>query len=253
MRIIGMKFNGLSAQLTVGPDALELRRLRGSFASGVLPADRNSLFIELAAPNKFNGHLQVDGADLKQLHAERTGVVRDLAGKVSATVAYSGEGKILNRLSAIGSISLTDGRLWELPFFSTLSRFGVLRALGVEETPVFNKGKVDFRIAEGRVYLDDVLLDSAALSLSGSGKLGRSGMVIDIVPSVGPNIPIIGTLFSPVIDLIKQGTLAFQVFGTYHNPRFRYRPLQMITWGENMPVDEPVSPERRERKLRERF
>jgi hypothetical protein len=179
--------------------------------------------------------------------------VRDLAGKISVDVGYSGEGEFLNRLSCIGSASITDGKLWELPFFATLAHFGVLRALGIEETPVFNKGKVDFRIANGRVYLDNVMLDSTALALSGSGQLGRSGLVIDIVPSVGPQIPIIGTLIGPVIDLIKAGTLSFQLYGTYQNLRIRYRPLQLITWGENAPVDEPVPPEGREHKLRERF
>ncbi|MFO0982511.1 MAG: hypothetical protein U1E76_12385 [Planctomycetota bacterium] len=258
LHVAGQNVTGVSADLLAEPKGIELNHIAGIVAAGVLPPDGNRFFIDLKSPHPFNGRLQFDGLELKQLYSNWSS--RDLSGKLAGFAEYSGTfedfpgaGRRLSQLSTIGKVSVKQGKLWELPFFSTLARFGVLRALGIRQTPVFNEGNVDFRVADGHVYLEDIKLSNPALSLAGKGQLGRSGLMINVTPSVGPQIPLISPLLEPVIDVIRKGALTFQVFGPYANPRIRYSPLSIIDWRGSTPVDQPVLPERKERKLRDRF
>ncbi|MEW6742845.1 MAG: AsmA-like C-terminal region-containing protein [Planctomycetota bacterium] len=239
----GCRFEGLSAHLSVTPDGLAVENLQGNVAGGLLPPDQNAFFIGLDPPYPFRGRLVFEDADLQQVGSPGGSLSRPLQGRLAGVFDFTGEAEHVNRLQGTGRLQVREGQLWELPLFATLFRKGLLRNLGVGSVPVFDEGHVDFRVAQGEIVIDEFVLESPALKLSGRGRAGPSGLNLTVVPSVAPSIPVLGIIVDPIFDLIKRGTLAFQVAGPFDNPEIAWNPGILSPFGgpESAP-DWPILP-----------
>lgn len=95
--------------------------------------------------------------------------VRDL-GRARGELRLSGSPQSLLDLEGEGTIDLVDARLWSVPVAREL-----FRSLGFDATATFDRMAMRFEVADGRVEMTEVRVESPLLHLVGSGSMDLNG------------------------------------------------------------------------------
>ncbi len=225
LRIGVLSFHGLGAGLSASKDVVEVTGLHGAFAGGLLPEGENHLRVETTPQGRIEGTLTVQDADLALLAREVVQLPGEISGSVSLEFRFQGAGESLGAITGGGTITIEDGRLWELPLLARLYESSLGLALGAAEKPTFKKGLIEYRLAEGMLVLDNfelrapVALAPVGLTLSGRGVVGPTGVDLRVVPQV---ISFRLPFLSPALDLLKRGLINYRIYGPLGNPRVSY-------------------------------
>ncbi|MBI4879105.1 MAG: hypothetical protein HY812_05515 [Planctomycetes bacterium] len=220
-----LTFHGLGADLSATRDVVEVTNLGGRFAGGVLPAQENYVRVETAPQGRIEGNLTVRDADLALLAREVVQLPGEISGRVTLEFGFQGAGEGLGGVGGGGTITIEDGRLWELPLFARLYEFSLGLAVAADEKPTFQQGRIDYRLAGGMLVLDRFELKApvarapVGLTLSGRGVVGPTGVDLRVVPQV---ISLRLPFLSPAIDQLKRGLINYRIYGPLANPRVSY-------------------------------
>jgi hypothetical protein len=156
-------------------------------------------------------------------------------GRLNAELRLEGNTEQLMELEGSGSLRVRDSRLWSIPVFRAL-----FSQLGLDSTVVFENMQSRLRIADGRIVLTDMSVESPILQLVGSrGTLDFDGALsfdlelrYALIDRLGPftrlfysiqnrlmSVEIRGDMARPFVDLKNPIT------GLFRGRRHRALPL----------------------------
>lgn len=179
-----------------------------------------SFSITLAAPYDFQL-----GVSLRDVDA--AGLLRGLfdsefatRGRISAELRLEGNTEQLLGLEGSGSLRVRDSRLWSIPVFRAL-----FSQLGLDSTVVFENMQARLRVADGRIILTDMSVESPILQLVGSrGTLDFDGALkfdlelrYTLIDRLGPFTRLFYSVQNRLISVEIRGDMA-RPFVTLKNP-----------------------------------
>ena len=156
---------------------------------------------------------------LERIKAEFAFKGADVSGDIKAYVNLTGYVKDVTKLSGVGRLTITDGRLWELDLFKGLGRSIFTSDFS---SIVFSEGSCDFKIVDQVFFADGIDLKGDLMRLSGYGMIGFDRAIDGVLrPEINENAMWPGTQRS-IAMAVQRGT-AIEIKGTLKDPRFRTR------------------------------
>jgi hypothetical protein len=139
---------------------------------------------------------------------------KDVSGDIKVYADIKGIFKDASRLSGIGHVGLTRGRLWQLNLFKGA---GSLIFSDDFSDIVFTSGAFDYIIRESSFFIDNLVMKSDLLTLYGSGRIGFNRHIEGSMrPEIEPDAASTGKLAVAV----GRGTI-IEVNGTLKDPQFK--------------------------------
>ncbi len=251
-------FTDVEADIRADGDKLKFNRLKGFLHGGLVSgSDRNPIVLEFDTPRRFQGSLKLKDADFSYFMDREEYGLRNVGGRVTGTVDIRGDLDNPHHTSAEGEIVVTQGTLFELPFFGELA--GYLGLILNTEPPTFTDGKTCFKYSGGSFTLTDIELNSTLMKLHGSGVANVDGVDIKLLPDVDPRIPYTRLkmpeipVVAEIMDFIKDGLFAFKVTGPYSNIRVSYDSIVDKIFTDYSIPDMPRLIGRKEYSFEDRF
>jgi hypothetical protein len=202
-------------QLTVETLEAEFCRGRLSGIGGRTPgvAPGPAFAVELRPPYRFQVGLALEDVEIRPL---LSGVFAgDLAdrGYLDARFSLRGELERLLEIEGSGFGRIEESVLWSVPVVRDL--FG---QLGLDETAVFDEMQSAFRVEDGAIHMEDLMVHSPLLRLTGGGLLRFDGTLhhdlevrYSLVDRFGP--------FSHLVYWLQNTLLAISIRGDMSRPR----------------------------------
>ncbi len=164
-----LKPRKLSGPFTWNVRDLDAPDIRGTLAGGDI---RGSYHLAGGAEPSFKLTLQLNGVMLKKLAEDAAIEPGRTQGTLQGDLALSGDPRSSNSLAGGGHFQLDDAKLRPWDFIVKLGEL-----LQVEELQLLqlSAAKADFTVRDKRVILDDVLLKSENLILTGRGPIRFTG------------------------------------------------------------------------------
>jgi hypothetical protein len=166
------------SQIEVSPDAPDVLRLPGLYARYCGGEVYGPAHVEFGPSLRYELKLTAARVRLEEF-AQVNGFGPDveLNGLASASLFLSGQGTDLNTLKGAGTVSVPDGKLYNLPLLLDLLKVATLRA---PDRTMFEEAEADFEIDGPHVHVNHVDLFGNAISLRGGGELNIDGSDINL-------------------------------------------------------------------------
>jgi hypothetical protein len=216
-----------NGHLIVTPHQIAASSVTGLVAMGWF----NSAVVVQTAPvdgyGGYSGTFEFRQVDFKRLLEQLTGEDYDVEGRLQGLVELRGNG---GKTTGSGSIELTDGRLWDAPFFSTVS---AVLSLSIPKSGAFDEGKVKFKILEDGYEIQSLQIAGYDMELSGRGKVGKDGELdLIIVAATRPRaglIPFFSRAVRVVLAGVEREIVKFHVTGSVGKPKLdpvAFKPIK---------------------------
>jgi translocation and assembly module TamB len=246
-RILGLPLTELKVPIEMryspqaGVGELQVRRLSGRFAGGVMRADGTFHF---GSRRDFSVVMRVTELDLESFTRLSADTRRPASGRISGSLAFSGSDPAdLRKLRGKIDLDLDDASLFELPVFRELGRF-----FGASRGGVFEDGSLSASIANRQILVDELTLAGRVAQIHASGTVGFDSQLnlevlvntSQIIPETGQSlvaiIPGLGEVlgrrdqaFSRVSNYLSNRLLKLRVTGTLRNPQVNVDPAIAVT------------------------
>jgi type II secretion system protein N len=163
--------------------------------------------------------------DLNRMISEAGGPSGRATGLLDGTFDLRGDTEDKKKAVGRGSFGLTHGWIRQYEFFQMLSTY-----LNIEELAELNleKAHADFRIADGKILVDQLLLQTPNLNLVITGKIKLDGKLnldarLTVDPKISRRLPdFIGRNFIPV-ENSQSSYIDFDITGTMNKPKTNIR------------------------------
>ncbi len=177
--------------------------------------------------------LRLRRLDLSQLPGVARGQKPEAAGLISGVVEMGGVLGSRAGLGAEGTLTLEQGRLWNMPFFGGLVNVLHLQLTAPRETS--QEGEARFRYVGGEVDVERFEVTGGGLDITGHGTINRDrelDMILVVVgtESRGKGIPIISRLVGWLMRAAEGELFRVNVSGTIDEPKYSPEFLGYITW-----------------------
>ena len=198
--------------------------MRIAFYDGVI---NGSAVLNLDTSNlPYHIELQADGVRLDKLKMDTLSKNKNISGVFQGELKINGFSGDLSKLSGAGSLSIKEGKLWELNLFQGVGKILFARDLGSIE---LSECTCTFAVKDKFVYTDNLKLKGNVAELSGDLKIGFNGSLegaleVDIL---GEMVPLNGTLKDVTTAFMGQvgkfGVINFS--GTLQRPKYKFKPI----------------------------
>jgi hypothetical protein len=221
----------------VGPTGVEVEDVVGSFdvvgqevvfreTSGICSGGVVRMRGRLDARSgevEFTGSVfDVDLAHVRRQLAPGSEPRRNLSGWLQGDVHYTGVIGRPETGTGEGSLSIRGGDLWQVP---VLDAVRVALGRGEPETSESDRLTVVFRVKRGDFRVDDARVTSPFLSLTGSGRIQRSGEIdAEIIP-ISVELGMLSSLF----EYFQRQIVKVEVGGVVGEPEVRVIPVKAVT------------------------
>ena len=200
---------------------ITMESLDGSFCKGTVqglsqrearaPSWSGPVFsVDLAPPFEFQANVALEGIDVARL---LEGVfASELAdrGFLSGEMRLQGELQDLMSVRGSGRGDIRDTVLWSVPVLRDL-----FSQLGFDATAVFDSMHTDFRVEEGKIYMEGIEVHSPLLRLRGRGVLGLDGTLAhdlevkySLVDKIGPLRSLVYFLQNTLLSVSIRGDMS---------------------------------------------
>ena len=174
-----------------------------------------------SADSPFNTSVKVQNVNLERLITEAGGPSGQVSGRFNGFLDVSGMLANAKSLSGSGQIVLENGQIQQYEFLQMLGK-----GLQIEELMqlTLRNAQADYRIENGDILLDQLLLESPNLKLTAQGTVHLDGALdlsarLTIYPKIIHQLPrIIAENFTPV-ENSDQRYVDFDVKGTISKPK----------------------------------
>lgn len=170
VNLLGVHVTELTTPIEVRDGRASLTSLKGTLMGGEITG---SLAVGLESTPKFEAHLAVEGADLRDYARSLPGK-QGYRGKVSGRVDLSGLGGDLHTLQGGGEAHVAEGDLGKLPLWTVLIK-GLNLAPATKTA--FDQADVWFTIRNGMTTFNPIEFFGDAFSLHGRGTLDVQGEI----------------------------------------------------------------------------
>jgi hypothetical protein len=242
----------LVARLALEEGILSIPSITGQIYGGDLDATFN---LDTSSFGAYEGTLHIDGANANPFVEDVFGVSSArLRGVLHADLSFEGFGAGKENIRGAGTVSVTDGWLWEVPLFLGILDAVDPREARLEEARAFRECEARFRIQDGMLRFSRFVVDANTLRIIGRGDMDFAGALnlqVWTTAKEGLPIPVVGDVLSAAggVLTVAVGTLVgFAVTGTYREPRLEVQPIKLVTdimghllesAGADIPVEEP--------------
>lgn len=195
-----------------------IKSMRSSFYGGTVSATARIDWLAKGLP--YSANLDAIGVKLENVKADTDFKDKDVSGEIKVYADVKGVFKDVSRLTAIGHIGLSKGRLWQLDLFKGAGKLIFSKDFS---DVVFTSGACDYKIMDGACFIDNLVMKSDLLTLTGSGRIGFDRSVEGVLrPEIAEDVADKGTLAAAV----GRGT-TIEVGGTLRDPVFRTKTSMM--------------------------
>lgn len=167
----------------------------------------------------------IQNIKIEKLKLDTPAKEKDIAGTIKTQVKVNGFSQNLDKLNGAGTISVTDGRLWELNLFKGLGELLFAKDFA---RIIFNEGSCGFTIQDKSIFTDNLKLKSTLADLSGSCKIGFDGSLtgrLDVQIN-DEMAPLSGTLKDVTTAIVGKASRfgVIKISGTLKEPKFKFKP-----------------------------
>jgi hypothetical protein len=181
----------------------------------------------------YGARLRFDQLELGDLVQHISGRQKDLAGRLSGVIDVGGVLGEPSVTGGAGSAALTEGRLWQTPFFAKL--LGVLHLTVPSDREVPMRGDMAFSLVGNELAVREFELVGGGLNLTGYGTVWLDGkleltMVAVGAPESSRGIPVLSHAVGWLLQAVERQLVRLDVSGTLDEPVFKLEVLSKITW-----------------------
>ena len=227
----GMRIGDSRAAMELTPELLTMSDFRASLLGGVLRSDgideegqeiAGTATLGLTREAPVSVECFLEGLQLDRMR-EELGLKGSLAGVLDGSLRMRSPTPNPTFALGRGRLQVSDGALGTVPVLRTMWRIAGI------DPPVFDTANLAFRLnGEGRVYVDELKLDSRLLEVQGQGS-------VDMDSSLNLKVTIrtfslLGRL--PVVMDLLDWLVEQQVYGPIEAPLIRQRSLRKLA-GQN--------------------
>ena len=211
--------SGLKTRFSYSKERLALSGLNTVIAEGAVTGD---LVIKTSQPRSpFTADVKLEKLDLNQLVSDAGGPRDHASGELSGFLDIYGQTADVNSIAGSGQLVLTHGQLNQ---YEVLQMLG--KVLEIEELSqlVLQRASAAWRIENGVIQLDQLILQSANLRIIAHGEVKFDGRLdldanLAINQKISRQLPeFVEANFKPIENTDLRG-LDFQIFGTTSKPR----------------------------------
>ncbi len=231
LEIQGIPFQKSSFHLRQTEGVLTLHSAQAELAGGTLSATGS--LDRTQAPARWRARLDAEAVQLDELaRALKWKTQEALSGQLQADWTGEGAWGDLKSFAGPGNLDVAGAQILELPL---MGRFAEFLGLPTLRTIRFQEAKGPFRVKEGRVETDSLVLRAPQATLTISGWVGflngaESPIQLKILPTFAPELlPERGRI--PLGKAIAKGASYFvgevQLSGTWKNPQSKFIPKKL--------------------------
>ncbi len=222
MSVYGLKFTGATLNFVQEQGVGSIKSMRSSFYGGTISVTARIDWFAKGLP--YSANLDAIGVKLEDVKADTDFKDKDVSGDIKVYADVKGIFKDASRLTAIGHVRLNKGRLWQLDLFKGA---GTLIFSKDFSDIVFTSGACDYKVRDNVCFIDNLVMKSDLLTLTGSGRIGFDRSVEGALrPEISEDIAESGTLASAV----GKGTI-IEIGGTLKDPSFKTKTNMMSVVG----------------------
>jgi hypothetical protein len=224
--VYNLKFTDLSFNLQQQDGTLYINRFGAAGYSGTINIGFVSN-LKTDTPNyviKFNSN----GIDLAKLKLDMTFKDKDITGILDINADLNGNFKDLGALKGAGSVSIKNGKLWQLNLFKGLAELFLIVDY---EKIIFKDAMGDFEIENKYVLTDDFRMKSEQLTWDYVGKIGFDGSLNFTIYSQAnkeliKDSPDIRKFLTAIVGELSSA-IAIKLSGTIQKPKYHIIPLPL--------------------------
>ncbi len=210
-------------------------RLEGLVYDGKLSVDANVALQQENVPSEI-------AASITRLNVQRLKNTfprlknKDLSGILSANVNLKGPLEDYKALKGDGAITIKEGKLLELEMLKGIWKV-LFNNLLVEDYRkiAFTQGKATFKVQDGFIKTEDLLLESEPADISARGSLSLNGQLnFDVIAKVR-QAPIVTAsalqaVPTTIISQVVKNVVGIKLTGSITTPEVRYKilPLKVL-------------------------
>jgi hypothetical protein len=168
--------------------------------------------------------LSIQDVKVEELKLDTAARAKDISGIIRGAVKASGSLTDILNSQGSGSISINDGKLWELDLFKGMGKLLFSKDLASVR---FSEGSCQFGIQDKSIFTEKLMLKSNMVNLSGPVKVGFDGSLsaklnVDILDEF---VPLTGTFKDVTTAIIGQsGKFAvIKISGTLKEPKYSFQ------------------------------
>lgn len=223
-RVLDREIGQAEALVSYYGSRITMESLSGSFCKGGVrgllrsgaasPSWSGPVFsVDLAPPFEFEANVALEEVDVALLLEDV--FASSLADRGILSGEMSLQGKLQDLLSIRGSGrgDVRDTVLWSVPVLRDL-----FSQLGFDATAVFDSMHTDFRVGDGRIYMEGIEVHSPLLRLRGRGILGLDGTLahdLEVKYSLVDKIGLLGSL----VYALQNTLLSVSIRGDMSRPK----------------------------------
>ena len=246
----------LSGHVLVTKEAAVLSSITGLAATGRFSAAGRMVMGAGQEGMPYSGTVEFRQVELRRLLQELSEQDRPVSGRLSGIIEINGSAGDDSMPAGKGIVELSDGYLWEAPFFMGL--VDVLHLSFPGGGKGLDSGSLRFSLKDGWVNVERFQVASRGTEVTGQGSVGmRTGDLKDatVVAATLPEggLPLIGKALRIVLRPVERQLARFEVTGTVQDPKFRAVPWRALTSPVGSVFDLLTSPFRGEEKPEEEW
>ena len=222
LSLYGLKADGFNMDYRQDNGIAEIAVMHLSLYGGYVDLTGKMNLKSENLPYWINANTQ--GVKIEKLKNDTAVRDKDIAGTVQAQLKLNGFSNDLARLSGAGTLTVTDGKLWQLNLFKGI---GALLFTNDFTNVVFNEGSCGFTIKDKYIHTDNLSLKSNLTNISGKVKIGFDGSLeASLDAEVLPEAPLSGTVKDITTAILGQATRVgvIKVTGSLKEPKFKFKP-----------------------------
>lgn len=182
-------------------------------------------------PNQYEGEVNFSRIALEELARKMGNKENALSGLLFGNIKFHGSGTDPKSFSAGGKINVNEGYLSEVPII--LNIFNVLN-LSLPKKESFHSAKVKFDVKDGMIHINEGMVNSDTVELSGRGHINFDGtMHIDVAAGFNKGffsqLPIVGKFFDLIVGGVRKQLTMVEIKGTFSNPETHSVPFKPFT------------------------
>ncbi|MCS7166388.1 MAG: AsmA-like C-terminal region-containing protein [Gemmatales bacterium] len=174
VNVLGLPLREVASAMQIREDSVYFPGIRGKLFGGQI---FGPLRYDFAPRREFRLDLTVAQVDLQALARQSLGRHGQAQGKVQGRIIVSGQPGDWRTLTGRGSLSITDGHIYDLPPFLNLLN---LLAGQLPNDAVFHEVQTRFTLEGQRVHFSRIEFLGNALTLRGQGSMRVDGQELDL-------------------------------------------------------------------------